>query len=181
MSAENKKRSPVFRILKAIGVLLLAVVVLFAGLLGFLSVTEYKPEDRTALSVEGTAGSLISEGDSLTIMTWNIGYGALGDNADFFMDGGKMVNTADKARVAENMNGIISTLNEYAPDILFLQIFVLDTEKLITDLFRRANIHQCPQQILLAFLIIRDIISGILIVLIQQIPNQPDSLFSVIH
>ncbi|MBR3068884.1 MAG: endonuclease/exonuclease/phosphatase family protein [Lachnospiraceae bacterium] len=129
MSAENKKRSPVFRILKAIGVLLLAVVVLFAGLLGFLSVTEYKPEDRTALSVEGTAENPVSEGDSLTIMTWNIGYGALGDNADFFMDGGKMVNTADKARVAENMNGIISALNEYAPDILFLQETDIDSAR----------------------------------------------------
>ncbi|MEE3458026.1 MAG: endonuclease/exonuclease/phosphatase family protein, partial [Lachnospiraceae bacterium] len=129
MSAENKKLSPVFRILKAVGVFLLAVVVLFAGLLGFLSVTEYKPEDRTALSVEGTAGSSISEGDSLTIMTWNIGYGALGDNADFFMDGGKMVNTTDKARVAENMNGIISALNEYAPDILFLQETDIDSAR----------------------------------------------------
>ena len=54
-------------------------------------------------------------------MSWNIGYGALGDNADFFMDGGEMVMTADKGRVLENMESILSTIESVKPRILFLQ------------------------------------------------------------
>lgn len=48
------------------------------------------------LKVDRNSSEEISRGKEISMMTWNIGYGALGDNADFFMDGGKMVNTATK-------------------------------------------------------------------------------------
>lgn len=120
---ENRKQHPIRRIFKwVIGV---PAVILLLVLIGFLILTvlEYRPQGEEAAEFLADAESdrTLSAGDEITIATWNIGYGALGDNADFFMDGGTMVNTADQARVAENLTGISETLESISPDILFLQ------------------------------------------------------------
>ena len=90
-------KKPLFkRILKGIGILILAVLIFFAGLIAFLSVTEYKPAEREAITPADPYGvtKTLQEGATITVVTWNTGYGALGDNADFFMDGGSMVKSA---------------------------------------------------------------------------------------
>ncbi len=98
------------------------MIALVAGsLIGFLTVDEYNPEDVEKLSVEGISDEYVRAGEPIKLMSWNLGYGALGDNADFFMDGGKMVYTADKARVEENLNRDIEIIEEIAPDILCVQ------------------------------------------------------------
>ncbi len=117
-----KKRLPLpLRLLRVFGILLLCVVVLIAGLIGFLSVTEYKPQERETLDLSGSARTVLSSGETFTVAAWNIGYGALGDNADFFMDGGSMVKTADTARLQKNLNGILAAISTMHPDVLFLQ------------------------------------------------------------
>ena len=118
---EEKKSGPVRKILKFIGAVLLIAVLLFAGLIGFLSATEYKPADSEEIAVEGEASEELAPGEEFSIVSWNIGYGALGDNADFFMDGGKSVKTADKERVMSNMDSIIKETSSLDPDIMFFQ------------------------------------------------------------
>ncbi len=106
-----------------VGVLVMLVVLLFA----WLTITEYKPKKVESVEVTGElrAGSEfekgVKAGDELTVMTWNIGYGALGDNADFFMDGGKSVNTASRTRVQDNLTGIMAGIRFVNPDVVFLQ------------------------------------------------------------
>ena len=109
------------RILIGILIFIAAVVVCVGGVFAFLTATEYKPADVEKLDVAGNAKATCSVGDPLTIMTWNTGYGALGDNADFFMDGGEMVKSADEERVMLNMDGIMSQIEAVDPDIFFLQ------------------------------------------------------------
>ena len=131
------------RIAKIILIIIAAVLALVAGLLIFLTATEYHPEDVETLDIQGTAKASYSVGDPLTIMTWNIGYGALGDNADFFMDGGEMVKSADEDRVRENLDGILAILNSVSPDMLLLQeadrdssrSYHIDEVKLLRDKF----------------------------------------------
>lgn len=106
---------------KWIGILLAAVVIFAVGFVLVLTITEYNPEDTVSLSIQGTPSKELHEGDSLTIMTWNIGFGALGDNADFFMDGGTHVMPSTKERVNENLNSMLWTIEEEAPDVLFVQ------------------------------------------------------------
>lgn len=77
--------------------------------------------DNEASSEDNNGTNEIHQGDSLTVLTWNTGYGALGDNADFFMDGGEMVKTADKDRVLANVTGITDTIKDIDPDIIMLQ------------------------------------------------------------
>ena len=118
---EEKQTHPVVKFFKILLTLVIIVVLAAVALFAFLSATEYKPADRATLDVEGKAQQTLAEGDSLTIVTWNIGYGALGDNADFFMDGGKSVMTASKDRVKLNMAGILEELGKMDSDIVFLQ------------------------------------------------------------
>ena len=103
------------------GVAVLAVVLFYLLMFVYLTLSEYKPKDRENISVLGESSKMLSEGSSFTIASWNIGYGALGDNADFFMDGGKSVHTASKKRVKENMNALVSELKKSDADIFFLQ------------------------------------------------------------
>ena len=145
MADEKKKRSPLAVLLKIILKLVLIVLILALGLIGFLSATEFKPADRAAVDVEGSAAAVaLAEGDSFRIVSWNIGYGALGDNADFFMDGGTHVMTADSERVKLNMAGIFEGLADMDPDIVFLQEIDRDSSR-----SRHINEYELAQSILI--------------------------------
>ncbi len=54
-------------------------------------------------------------------MSWNTGYACLGKNADFFMDGGTHVKTADKTQEQENLSAIQEFIDSYKADFIFLQ------------------------------------------------------------
>ena len=117
----SKKHGLIFSILRVAVIFVLAVVLLLGGMIGFLSVTEYKPKDRETVEVTGSPKKTLKLNEEISVLTFNIGYGALGDNADFFMDGGKSVNTADKTRVNENLGGILKTVKDINPDVVFFQ------------------------------------------------------------
>jgi endonuclease/exonuclease/phosphatase family metal-dependent hydrolase len=77
----------------------------------------------------GGEAKQLAAGDSINIVAWNIGYGALGDNADFFMDGGKMVYSADEVRVKTNMDAIVSEVSSKNPDIIMFQEIDLNSSR----------------------------------------------------
>ena len=111
------------KILKVLGVLIGTLAALAVCLILVLTFTEFRPAEKETVTpaYNETAAASWAPGDTLSIVTWNLGYGALGDNADFFMDGGKGVRTADKARVEANLKVITDRLTALAPDIVFLQ------------------------------------------------------------
>ncbi len=100
-----------------LGIFLLVALTILA----YLSVDEYKPAAVEGVRVDGFAREGIKAGEPVRIMTWNIGYGALGDNADFFMDGGKMVYSADKDRVMANLFDDLKEIEKVSPDIVMMQ------------------------------------------------------------
>ena len=109
------------RILKCVMFLLLVVMILAGIGVLYLTIVEYSPKDVEAVAPTGTAAGSLQAGDTIHLLSWNLGYGALGDNADFFMDGGTMVQTADEARVRQNLTDIQGFLTAEAPDLAFLQ------------------------------------------------------------
>ena len=114
-------------ILKTIGMLIGVVLLAICVLLAWLSFNEYKPAPEEPLEVvsnidgEPTKARDLSVNESISILSWNMGYGALGDNADFFMDGGESVMTADLTRVNANTMAVIEYLKSQNPDVVFLQ------------------------------------------------------------
>lgn len=105
------------------------VLAAFVLLLVVLTVTEHTPEPEEELVITNVQEKEVKPGESFSVLTWNIGYGALGDNADFFMDGGKMVSSASKERVQQNMEGIAGVLKELQPEVIFLQEVDLDSKR----------------------------------------------------
>ena len=60
-------------------------------------------------------------GDSLQILTWNIGYGALGADADFVADGGRSLRALDRRGIAAAVLAIGDTLKSLDADLVLLQ------------------------------------------------------------
>lgn len=116
-----KRKGPLWRVLRVMLSLFLLMAIVAAGMLEFLTLTEYRPKDREIVSVEPGGREMVGEGDTLRVLTWNCGYGALGDNADFFMEGGKSVYTADEKRVRSNISGIAQAVADLGPDVAFFQ------------------------------------------------------------
>jgi endonuclease/exonuclease/phosphatase family metal-dependent hydrolase len=132
------------------------LVLAFGILLLVLTAAEYRPEEIEDVTVSGNFSKTVSAGDSIRVLTWNVGYGALGDNADFFMDGGTHVMTADAERVKDNIGQIVTTVSEIDPDVIFFQEVDVDSKRsdhidevqTITDLFAGyqnafANNYKC--------------------------------------
>ena len=111
----------VAKILKVIAFVLLALVLVVAVALGVFTVAEYRPADTETVIASRETEAVLEPGKLMTIVSWNCGYGALGDNADFFMDGGSSVYTADRERVSSNLEGIREKLSALSPDLIILQ------------------------------------------------------------
>lgn len=116
-------------LLRIIVTLLVLILLAVAGLVAVLSVTEYKPAAVEAIPLEGSATRTLATNEEFSILTWNIGYGALGNNADFFMDGGTMVYTADAQRVERNMATIAGEVARIAPDVAIFQEVDIDSDR----------------------------------------------------
>lgn len=111
------------KLLKCLGILLGLVVLAAAGLVVWLSATEFRPEPVEAVRcmVLDNQAPELDPGRELTILTWNTGYGGLGWDSDFFMDGGEMVDPPSQKRVLENLASIRNFLNEEKADAYLLQ------------------------------------------------------------
>lgn len=120
-TAEKKPKKPWQKILLILAVIVISLVAALLVLVAVLFATEYQPEATENIEVVGEASETLSIDDSFTILTFNTGYGSLGDNADFFLDGGSSVKTADKERVLTNMDGIAAAAITADADIAFFQ------------------------------------------------------------
>lgn len=126
---KNQKKPVVIRILRDVGLGILAIVLLVAYFFGWLTVGEFRPDDVERVEINGTSKYVLYPGTSLRIVSWNIGYGALGDNADFFMDGGSGVITSDQWRVEANVQSVINELAYIDPDMILLQECDVDSRR----------------------------------------------------
>lgn len=108
-------------------IILAVVILLFAALLIFLTATEYRPADVESIDISGTAEG--KPGETVRILSYNIGYGALGKDQDFFMDGGTMVRPDSAADVEENLAGVVQALEQYPADAVFLQEVDVDAHR----------------------------------------------------
>lgn len=117
------------KIIKILCLIILIPVVLFMLMIVWLTIREYKPAENEKIEVSNANEICVKTGEEIRMVTWNMGCGTLGDNADFFMDYGKMVYSADKNRVGENLSGITMILKEIDADIINLQEIDTDSSR----------------------------------------------------
>ena len=80
---------------------LLSISLLLIGFLIFASLTDYRPEEKILLGKFDNPDT-IHAGVNYKMFDWNIGYGGLSQQFDFFYDGGKMVRP-DRESLEYNM------------------------------------------------------------------------------
>ncbi|MFP4024962.1 MAG: endonuclease/exonuclease/phosphatase family protein [Thiohalospira sp.] len=98
------------KILKYLIRTLLVLIVLFVLFLIYASVSDFKPDIKETI-LQSENPDTIDISKSLSFMIWNIGYSGLGDDMDFFYDGGKQVRTT-KERTQQNFNFIKDFLGQ---------------------------------------------------------------------
>lgn len=85
-----------------------------------MSLTDYRPEKVEKIIIEGIA-TYQNIPDTLSVVTWNIGYCGLGKEQDFFFDGGKGVRPK-KQDYQRYVNGVMETIHGFAgSDFILLQ------------------------------------------------------------
>ena len=101
--------------------ILAAILILAAGYVAFMIVTDYKPEEKISLDVKNNKSETLNTKNEIKITTFNIGYGTMDESVDFFMDGGVMSRGISKEKTLENMDAIIKVLKDLNSDLMFLQ------------------------------------------------------------
>ncbi len=109
------------RTLKKIAVAVIVAPALFVALfISYAWIREWRPAEVENVNFSQTPAQIIT-GDTLRLLSWNIGYGGLGDNMDFFMDGGLKARDTEQ-RTRKNIDAIKRLLTEYSHfDFILLQ------------------------------------------------------------
>ncbi len=105
----------------ALIILYLLVVLIYA------TWNDYQPDEKVIVTPNQRASANIIDKDTLDLLTWNIGYGGLGAESDFFyadgrifLSGGMMIRPPASI-VKKNTDGILQTIKNQAADIILLQ------------------------------------------------------------
>lgn len=77
------------KILNTVGGIVASVVFLIGVFLFYINYTDYAPLSKEKLIANKSLTSSSIDQFELSFLTWNIGYGGLGNTMDFFYDGGK--------------------------------------------------------------------------------------------
>lgn len=128
----NKKPLKVWQKILIVAGILLGIIILAAAILILvLSLTEFKPDDEESVTIDPaqTESEEMKAGDEFTLLSWNVGFAAQGEDTDCFLDGGSQVIPTDEAGVRDNLAGIASIIAENDPDILFLQEVDIDSKR----------------------------------------------------
>ncbi len=89
--------------MKKIGQVLLGIIILVilivVGYILFMTVTDYRPEDKIKLSIERQTDNKLNLNDSFSIATFNIGYAGMDDEQDFLWMEAKVPDHLAKKRL----------------------------------------------------------------------------------
>lgn len=114
----NTQSEMVRKIFRYLAILIAFLLVMFGLLIAYASITYYNPEPKLSVWASESPDT-IPVGDTLTALTWNIGYAGLGDNMDFFYDEGTKVRDT-KERTLQNLDSITVFLDQHKHRNFFL-------------------------------------------------------------
>ncbi len=116
MTSKQKKN-----ILKGVCIFLAAVIIIAVSYLMYVILSYDRLADNLSLEVSGTAEKSAPVNKELSLLTYNIGFGAYSPDYSFFMDGGKYSRALSKDAVITNTNGALETVRKENPDFVLFQ------------------------------------------------------------
>lgn len=117
------------RITKILLMVIVALVLVAAIVLGYFTIVEYKPKDVEPLTINNNVETKVALNQEISILTFNIGYAGLGKDEDFVLDGGTKSRPDSKEVVEHYLDGIKSLLTEHPSDIYLLQEVDLNSRR----------------------------------------------------
>lgn len=121
------------RVLKILMIFIIVILVFVVGFISTLWIFEFKPKDITELSITNNLSdndeNYVDATESLTLLTFNIGYASLSMTEDFVMDGGTKARMDSKSEVESNLVGINQILEDNPADIYLLQEIDIDSDR----------------------------------------------------
>ena len=103
------------------------LVVYFLGVFVFGVKNDWQPEEKMSLSIDGTGRSEPIQDSVLSFMTWNVGYGSLGAQSDFFFDdegmwyASRSMVYSDYATCRDYIDGAKGFIAEHPTDFVLIQ------------------------------------------------------------
>ena len=123
------------KIFKAIAWLVLLFLLYMISILAHGGLTDYQPEDIITLETAQNSKLTNIEDSTLSLLIWNIGYGGLGAEADFFYHGSGFFLSGDnmvrpsKELVEKYTNGVNDFLKTHPADFILLQEVDFDSKR----------------------------------------------------
>ena len=115
------------KIFKIIFIVIAIFPVAFLLLLIYATITNYEPDEKETISKKEKKEILTQK--EFTVIIWNTGYSGLGDNMDFFYDGGTQTRCS-KERTNENLKKNIEYLKKSKDvDFFLLQEVDIDSKR----------------------------------------------------
>jgi endonuclease/exonuclease/phosphatase family metal-dependent hydrolase len=93
----------------------------FVLFLGYVTITEEVPKDVIKLEVEDNNQKVLEVGEPFSATIFNIGYGGLDQDQDFFMDGGKGSRSSSEEQTLNNLENMLSFLQKVDSDFILIQ------------------------------------------------------------
>lgn len=107
--------------LRILLLLLLTLVLVVGGYVGYVFLSYHRLDDQLELTVERSPDRTLCAGTAYTALSFNIGFGAYEPDYSFFMDGGTESRAWSEERLTQNVTAIADFLSEQAADLYLLQ------------------------------------------------------------
>ncbi|MCP4550920.1 MAG: endonuclease/exonuclease/phosphatase family protein [Bacteroidetes bacterium] len=139
-----------FYLFKRLVVILAFLLFSALAFLTLISVNDHKPPDISFLSIKNSNARQIQEDSVFSIISWNLGYCGLGEEMDFFYDGGKQVRANQVLSSKYTQQNIDFIESQSTIDFWFFQevdqyskrsYFIDQSEKLILSLNKHNAVY----------------------------------------
>ena len=110
-------------------VLVILAVVLAAAGLYYLTSHEYSPAAAENVDIHGESNESVSPGDTIKIMTYNIGYAIKDSSMDYYTDGGSSIKNDSVSAVSANFDGISQISAKQEADASLFQEVDVDSQR----------------------------------------------------
>lgn len=100
---------------------ILVVVFGFASFVGIMTFIDEKPDEVMGIPIVNNQVRTVPLNEELIIATYNIGYGGLGQEQDFFADGGTRSRAFSEEEIMSNLQSMVEVLDSTNSNFMLLQ------------------------------------------------------------
>ncbi len=109
------------RLLKIIIGVLMSIILMLIIFIGYVSWKNPTHENIEEVKIENNQTEILSVDEEYSVLIFNLGYGGLDKDQEFFMDGGTSSRGESEAKVLNNVQAMIGFLDKERPDFILLQ------------------------------------------------------------